>query len=655
MFEIQRIKSYLAAIPLICSLANGDWQKPVLDSPPDEAILHISIPHLSWHSMAEVSPDEMFSYRVQISPDADFQTIVDEDRIPAVITRYVPDRELPEGLYYWRVASNKKPKAWSKSRSFVIRPPATVLRVGLEHSFDDIRRTIGQANAQAPARVEFQPGDYRLAPNYGDSFIELTDVDDLVIDGRDSRITFSTFITFIRLIRCRRVMVKNFTFDFDPPPYTAGYVRKIDKDTGAFDVEIAEDHPLPESNPAFYRDTKGLVMDPQKYRMKSDVSLVLAHKGWEKIGPRIYRLEPERKNLLGQLERGDVYVLDPRQVPPFRNHYTDRTVFYRITVHAAANECFNSHYANRHSIIRCRIERKPGRFIAANNGGHNHHNARVGPWIESCLFENTADDICHVNTLTLGIKAVKAPDLISLNLGNPHDYGAPVALDTQPGDLLQFFNRAKGLVLGERRVARTRKTEGTLEIELESSVANLVPGRFTTSKSGSRRVPDSLSVTQVFNLSRACNQFVFRNNTVSSGRRVGVLAKGVGGLIENNDFEGLGGGAVEFWNAPFEGPGARDYVVSNNRIKDCCLIDRHDAPIWIQAFTSGSSRIHSNILITGNQISGIKDCAMRINDARNVLIRDNTVIASQSQTDEKLIISSNTKDLITRDNRIAPE
>ena len=47
----------------------------------------------------------------------------------------------------------------------------------------------------------------------------------------------------------------------------------------------------------------------------------------------------------------------------------------------------------------------PGRFIAANNGGHNHHNAAVGQWIEGGVWESAGDDTVHVNGLRLGVKA----------------------------------------------------------------------------------------------------------------------------------------------------------------------------------------------------------------------------------------------------------
>lgn len=111
-----------------------------------------------------------------------------------------------------------------------------------------------------------------------------------------------------------------------------------------------------------------------------------------------------------------------------------------------------------------------------------------------------------------------------------------------------------------------------------------------------------------------------------------MLAKGRGGLIENNTFEGLGGGAVEFWNAPAEGLGAMDYIVRNNRIHDCGLITREDAAIWATLFKSGTDRLHRNLLITGNEITGFPGPAILLRDVKNAVVENNTITPAQTDS-----------------------
>jgi len=126
---------------------------------------------------------------------------------------------------------------------------------------------------------------------------------------------------------------------------------------------------------------------------------------------------------------------------------------------------------------------------------------------------------------------------------------------------------------------------------------------------------------------RTCNQFGFRNNTIRNGRRIGMLAKGRGGLIENNAFEGLGGGAVEFWNAPFEGLGAVDYVLRGNQIRNCCLIKREAAAIWATIFKSGGDKLHRNLLIADNEITGCPAPAILLCDTHDAYVTGNSITA----------------------------
>lgn len=605
---------------------------PELLQPAESVVLRMGIPHFEWQPCLVSQPEAMPAYDIQIASEQTFSQLVDEDRLAAVITRYVPDRELAQGDYWWRVAGVDAQGVrgpWSAARRFTVRPPERVVEIPKDATFDAIRGAFAEAAKQTPALVKFAKGEYRLDPGGAAAFISFTNVTDLVVDGGGANLTFTGFLKFVKLEHCRRLLVKNFTFDFDPLPYTAGRVQTVDAKAGTFEVEIAPGHPLPESNPHFAKDKKGMIVDPKFPRMKSGATLVFEHAGWQKLGERRYRFTAARPNQTQELAPGDVYVLDPRIATGFDVDACDEVVFYNLTAYAIANEGFNSHYGNRHSILHCGIRLKPGRFIAANNGGHNHHNARLGPWIEGCTWENTGDDICHVNCLVMGIEEKLAPNRVRLPLRHPYDAVGPgVALDIQPGDLLQFFNRAEGRLVSERRVIGATKLEKALEVTLDGDVGDIVTGRPGVKRVGLKKGPADGASTQVFDASRTCNQFVFRNNTVRNGRRIGVLAKGRGGLIENNTFKGLGGGAVEFWNAPFEGLGAVDYVVCGNRIRDCGQLAREHAAIWATIFKSGADHLHRNLLITGNEITGFSNPAILLRDVGNAVVRNNTIVTA---------------------------
>ena len=229
----------------------------------------------------------------------------------------------------------------------------------------------------------------------------------------------------------------------------------------------------------------------------------------------------------------------------------------------------------------------------------------------------------------MGLEKKLTPDCVRLPLRNPYDgIGWSIALDIQPGDVLQFFNRAEGRLVSERKVRSVSKLEKALDVTLDGDVGDIVIGRPGVKRAGQKKGPADGTITQVFDASRTCNQFVFRNNTVRNGRRIGVLAKGRGGLIEHNTFEGLGGGAVEFWNAPFEGLGAVDYVVRDNRIRDCGQLAREHAAVWATIFKSGGERLHRNLLIAGNEITGFPGPAILLRDVQNAVVRNNTIVTA---------------------------
>jgi hypothetical protein len=630
------MKRYRAHALVACALFGAGWRAvragvPALSAPADGAVLALGVPHLEWEAEAAPTPNAMGDFDIQIAADAGFAQIVDADRIAAVICRYVPDKELAPGSYWWRVASVDpigRRGAWSAARRFAVGPPQRVFAIKACATFAEINAVLAEASARTPALVWFEKGDYRLDPADAVAFLSFTNASDLVVDGGGGTFTFTGFLKFVRLEHCNRVLLKNFTFDFDPLPYTAGRVLAVDAKAGTFDVEIAPGHPLPESNPYFEKDKKGMLVDPSGPRMKQGASLVFEHAGWEKLDGRHYRFKPANPRQLRELTPGDVYVLDPRIATGFDVDACDEVVFLNLTAHAIANEGFNSHYGNRLSILHCGIRLKPGRFLAANNGGHNHHNARVGPWIEGCTWENTADDICHVNCLVMGVAERLAPDRVRLPLRNPYDAVGPgVALDIRPGDVLQFFNREGGRLISERKVVSTSTLEKALDVTLDGDVGDIVCGRPGVKRVGLKKVPSDASATQVFNASRTCNQFVFRNNTVRNGRRIGVLAKGRCGLIEGNTFEGLGGGAVEFWNAPFEGLGASDYVVRGNRILGCGRLAREHAAVWATIFKSGADRLHSGLLIADNEIVGFPSPAILLRDVEGACLFNNRIVS----------------------------
>ena len=560
------------------------------------------------------------SYTIQFSNTSSFAAELRGDAtIDAVVSRFVPLQPFPPGPVWWRVRANKNMslEAAGQTSSFhslegfsepslvnVVRisAPEKVFVVHRHNAtFKSVRAVVAEAVTAAPnSKVLFEPGNYLLRPPppLGGRYwplLELTNVTDVVVDGQGANITFSGgFPTFVQILSCQRVLVENFTFDIvNPLPYTALSVTAVDftGPTMHFIGELADGHPQLEDL-ASVLDGKASVMDPDSRtgpRTKRGATEVLyygdfervvstrgrdrrdagfsddlgtaAHANWS-TGVLSYRVNLTQP--FPGLAVGDVVVMDPRITPGYVVDNSSEIVLSKLVAYACANECFTSEATDRLSILGCGLIRKPSRFLAANNGGHNHHSARVGQWIEGGTFENCGDDTMHVSGLVMSVANFACPQECA--------YGESTSiLDLQPsstmvfsqtydrgrlildvGDRLDFFDRSAGVLIATRFVHSVQPPSvlagnsfPTTRVTLDAPISTngIVPGPITAAFNE--------SITQVFNFDAESTQLVVRDNIIRNGRRVGLLAKGHRALVQNNSFVGLGGGAVELWNAPY--------------------------------------------------------------------------------------------------------
>jgi hypothetical protein len=340
-----------------------------------------------------------------------------------------------------------------------------------------------------------------------------------------------------------------------------------------------------------------------------------------------------------RLSTGDYLVVDPRIDVGLDIMGGAHVTLRSVQVLACSNECFTSEHAESLAILHCGTRLQRGRFLAANNGGHNHHGAAVGQWVEGGTWENAGDDTIHVSGLVMSVLAVGgaggvAPTAAALTLAAsyPDSYAVrePIfhhSLGVRVGDVLQFYDVATGVLLADRSVRTVREAsdaEPTVGVTLDRP---LPPGVVTPGRIGGG--PLNRSVTQVFNFNRTSNQFVFRRNTVRNGRRVGVLYKGHRAWVDSNLFVGLGGGALELWPAPYEGLFAQTVLFRNNTVRDVCQLSRAAAPIWTAVPRPDAAILpvlaHSDMRIENNTFDSGPGPIFWLSDISDVIIAANDV------------------------------
>jgi hypothetical protein len=577
---------------------------------------------ISWFvSRAAVSPhpnilwqaEKPFdSYTVEIASDAEFKNVVDCDTIDN-IARYVPAKPLPPGEYFWRVNE-------SQNGMFEIQAPEHEIIVPSGGGMAEIRTALAAARTNGSACIRFEPGEYHLRPGDEGTVFEANGITNLIIDGGGASFVIHDIARLAEVEFSKHITFRNFTVDYDVPIYTAARVDSVSAD-GALELSLRPGCVSPETVPRFMEEKHGMFYEPQFPRMAENVPLVVAMKeAWQPLGGNRYRLHAIRPEDIRNVRPGMVYICAPRHKPQgIELYHSDDVTLADITTYYLPGIGVVTSFVNDLKLIRLNLLRRKDRLLGVQNGGTNIHNARIGPWVEGCRFENTGDDNNHISALVLTPVAQPDSKTVVVSSQQPGTRVFFPDTDIQRGDRLAFFIRTEGGLLAEATVVSANVIGQNTTIGLDREIPEMVCGTGQDN-------PD-LKTTQVYDLSRACGNFVFRNNTFIRGRRAGILAKSGPGLIENNRFEELGGGGVEIWNAPFEGLYAHDILIQNNLFRRGGLVHKNTGPapaVWVEIFGGNPSQpLHRNLRIMSNRIVDYPGNGIEICDAQDVRIERN--------------------------------
>ena len=632
------VKSYLSSLAVFVSLFVLVLIRPV-PSLPTPSKFFMLFPKtikcffgLFWSAqiaMAAVSPHPNVTWSVeatqserthiQIAADADFSELVDRDVIDQV-ARYVPDQALAPGAYYWRV---KSAAGKLQQGQFVVDAPEHVIEIPLGSGMTEIRAALQQAQAQSSTLIRFEAGHYDLHPAHEGTVFDIEATENLIIDGQGASFDIHAIARLARVCFSKHITLRNFTVDYAVPVYTAARVDAIAAD-GTMELTLWPGCVPPESVSRFMEEQRGLFIDPDYPRLAADVPiLVYMTAAWESLGENRYRLQAKNPSELRNVNPGMVYVCAPRyKAQGIEIYNTDDITFADVTTYYLPGIGVVTNFAHDLKLIRLQLLRREDRLLGVQNGGTNMHGARIGPWVEGCRFENTGDDNNHISSLVLTPLAQPKPNEVVIGMNQPGTRVLSADMDIRAGDHLAFFQRLQGSLLAEATVLSATVGKKSTRVVLDRELPELTLG-------GPGQNFPKLEVTQVYNLSRACGNFVFRNNSFVRGRRIGILLKSGPGLVANNEFRELGGGGIEIWNAPFEGLHAHDVLIQNNRFigNGVAWRNRNSWPaIWSAIFGGKSPQpLHRNIRILNNEFVDCAGPAMHMADVDGLVIEGNRI------------------------------
>ncbi|MCL5270627.1 MAG: right-handed parallel beta-helix repeat-containing protein [bacterium] len=404
-----------------------------------------------------------------------------------------------------------------------------------------VRRAVAAAiDGGVATEISFPRGRYVFAPpnTEADQCLVVSGARNLAINGNGSEIVIrNPIMGLIRIERSQNIILKNFTIDFDPPPFTQGVIEAADPAAGTVDYRISPGFP-PLDAPMFvnakpnlnWRDcaTWGMLKDRAiPGRLKADCPNCYFLQHSEKLGEGLFRMHILPKSSVAAFEPGDHYVhlarLEQIQSALAVADRSEQVTYLNLICYASNNWAFIATYTSCYNVIDCRVPLRPGYWHTFDSDGVSNHGSRIGAWIEGCLFEGIADDFCNTGAPRMAILAAPAPTQLVMKSLDPWKI--------RTGDRLLVFNPREGLPIADATVAAVDYERGLVTVDHPLPPLQIGPSRTSD---------------YVYNRDTSASYFVMRNNTVRNSRRFANYLSGPvsHGLIENSHYEGLDGAAV---------------------------------------------------------------------------------------------------------------
>lgn len=612
-------------------------------------------PSLRWTPVAGVK-----DYRVRVAKDNAFTVDLLEDRTP--IARYVTPKGLAPGTYFWTVAAvrGNQTGAFSEASTFTVLPHQKIFPVPADADLETMRRIVGEAAAQAPAKVIFAAGaEYRVAPER--RIFQLSKVSNLELDGNGATFVITNPTAgFIHLDRCDRVTMRNFVIDYDPLPFTVGTVQTVDLAGGTFTLKA--DAGMAEFDAPHILKTWlfGVTLDSQTPgRMKTSSALVVGAGSALTRDGDLITVPLGNKDALGAFAPGDKYVQfarkDVSELISAEN--SNELVFLDNTTFASPASHYVLLYCSDAKVLGCRELIRPGRWFGGNADGVHVRSSEIGPWIEGCTFEGIGDDAVAI--YSKGIVILEKPSETTLRL----DLGF---FTLRPGSSFVVFDPQAGSPVAENLTVKAVTVVPASDrfpahklVEFSPGFSRNVVTEFTETSDGNHendekrheaRVKDGWKHFQVFDRTAQHHQFMVRRNVMKQVRRFGVIIRAEDGAVENNEFIQNSDSAITLHNEPFfwrNGLHSKNILIQNNIIKDCNFSlsarDKGSINVLIRRVSSEDQgktwkdipsewRGHQGITIRDNSISQWQQRAISVQSANGVEISGNRIETTLQNT-----------------------
>jgi len=485
---------------------------------------------------------------------------------------------------------------------------------------------------EGPVQIDFEPGVYDVQPispewtvGRKEAVLPLQNCVNLVVDGHGAEILIHRQdISFVTARSSTNLIVRNFSIDYDPLPFSQGTVETVDAANLSFVMKLQPGFPAPDD--PFFKTcgSWGMLKDPaHPGRLKADCPDHFFYKEILSLGEGLFRVVLRNQGVISNVESEDVFVINGRSVGVVQYFGSENITFDHLTIFACPGSLFVGAQTSRLNVLNCKGLLKGNRLIVSGADGVHCQSARIGPWVENCEFEGLSDDCLNIYGLPIYVLEQGSPTQLTVYAR------APILV----GDRLAFFNPNTGTILQETIVVSyagrscmegndTIFPRGTLVLSDPVGPLDIAPPGTSVDMHG-WRIYD-----HAYDLDSIGNHFVYRNNYMHDGRRYGLFIKASNGLIEDNMFEGLSHAGMAIKNNAGwpEGFRAQNLVIQRNRISECGYGNTDPCVEVFSRKLSGflETPIQKNLYFLNNTFEAVTGPAMTLSGVSNLMAKGNT-------------------------------
>lgn len=595
---------------------------PVALTPADGSSRPYAFPNFSWteHRKQFQEVGEPINYEIQIAEDTAFAFIVDTDTIG--LPRYVHDQPFAEGTNYWRVRSitaEGRTSAWSSVASFTVASYDETVTVETPSDtavLAAVAQTAMFAGQGKSVKLIFPSGDYTFNDTSMDTLIELAGVTNVAVEGAGAHLHFfSRKQSLISSVGSANVSVSGFRITYATGALRIqGHVTAVDAPSKTVTLSIEPGYPDFSESDSHTADIF-LLLDPtidgrQKTGSASFYRMVLNGCSQNPDGTWSVTLD---RSSIPEWVVGDRFVFHFRSGSPVLTHFSDS---HAVTLHGLeiggwGNMLIGSTHGSLINLLNVDTFYQPGKWMVGNADGIHLRGNEIGPWIEGTHIQGNGDDGIALYARPASMTSAKPGGVQNAAVFREDHF------NLEPGNEVTFFEPLAGAIRLETRVTSVADQGGTWLVHFENNLPD-----------GMNFTGDLVDITQVWNRSKSCGDFMIRNGKMTNNRRYALVQRARCGIIENMEFRGASSRSINFVNEPAYPNGLypSEIIVRNNGIQDSGFIGGYASPlayIFNGYGVSAQSIGPRNLLIENNTFADCGSTEIGMNHTRNVAIRNN--------------------------------